>query len=195
MITWEQVPLKEQEKLRSAFCNNPSIKQLETIAADYLKRGDYIKALETKKEITAQWEYVKEVHLKTYHNTVQEAVKLSEIGLPEDKLQVLIQNMLIIFMSCDIIETAYLNANEVLKKFNPDYSLDNFNDIKSVIDVVKNHLKFLQSETGYMDDFIWGDSCDKQYDMIKNKAKSIISKKNNLERWGQNMKKYIDGTL
>lgn len=195
MITWEQVPLKEQEKLRLAFCNNPSIKQLETIAADYLKKGDFIKALETKKEITAQWEYVKEVHLKTYHDTVQEAVKLSEIGLPEDKLQVLIQNMLVIFMSCDIIETAYLNANEVLKKFNPDYSLDNFNDIKSVIEVVKNHLKFLQSETGYMDDFIWGDSCDKQYDMMKNKAKSIISKKNNLKRWGQNMKKYIDGTL
>lgn len=195
MITWEQVPPQEQQKLRLAFVNNPSIKKLDETAIRLQKNRDYIGALKVKEEIAAQWEYIKQTHLEHYKDTIQETVKLSKIGLPEDKLQNLIENMLTIFMACDIIETAHMNANEVLKSYNKNYSLDNFNDLTSLIDRVKAHLKFLQSETGYMDDFAWGDGCDKQYEMTRNKARAIIKKKDNIKRWGQNLKKYIDGTL
>lgn len=195
MITWEQVPPQEQQKLRLAFVNNPSIKKLDETAIRLQKNRDYIGALKVKEEIAAQWEYIKQTHLEHYKDTIQEAVKLSKIGLPEDKLQNLIENMLTIFMACDIIETAHMNANEVLKSYNKNYSLDNFNDLTSLIDRVKAHLKFLQSETGYMDDLAWGEGCDKQYEMTRNKARAIIKKKDNIKRWGQNLKKYIDGTL
>lgn len=195
MMTWEQVPLEEQQKLRVAFCNNPSIKKLDQLATKLQRNGDFIGALNLKKEIEAQWEHVKHIHLKSYDNTVQEAVKLSELGLPDDKVQYVVENMLTIFMACDIIETAYLNANEVIRKHDKSASLDNFNDLTSLIDRVKSHLRFLQNETGYMNDLAWGDGCDKQYEMIKNKARSIMKKKDNITRWGQNLKKYIDGTI
>lgn len=194
-MTWEQVPLEEQQKLRVAFCNNPSIKKLDQLATKLQRNGDFIGALNLKKEIEAQWEHVKHTHMKSYDNTIQETVKLSELGLPDDKVRSLVENMLTIFMACDIIETAYLNANEILKKHDKNTSLDNFDDLTSVIDRVKAHLRFLQSETGYMDDLAWGDGCDKQYEMIKNKARSIMKKKDNITRWGQNLKKYIDGTI
>jgi hypothetical protein len=64
-----------------------------------------------------------------------------------------------------------------------------------MIGIVESHLKFLQTETGYMDDLAWGEGCDKQYEMIRNKARSIMKKKDDINRWGQNLKKYIDGTL
>lgn len=199
MITWEQIPIKEQQALRLAFCNDPSVKQLDFTATKLQKQGDFIRALEIKKQIAAQWEYVKQTHLRDiqpkYDKTVNETVKLSELGLPEDKLQILVENMITIFMACDIIETAHFNANEILKSHDKNASLDNYDDLKTMIDIVKSHLKFLQSETGYMDDFAWGDGCDKQYEMIKNKARSIMKKKDNVERWGQSLKKYIDGTL
>lgn len=195
MMTWEQVPLEEQQKLRVAFCNNPSIKKLDQLATKLQRNGDFIGALNLKKEIEAQWEHVKHTHMKSYDNTIQETVKLSELGLPDDKVRSLVENMLTIFMACDIIETAYLNANEILKKHDKNTSLDNFDDLTSFIDRVKAHLRFLQSETGYMDDLAWGDGCDKQYEMIKNKARSIMKKKDNITRWGQNLKKYIDGTI
>ena len=199
MITWEQIPIKEQQALRLAFCNDPSVKQLDFTATKLQKQGDFIRALEIKKQIAAQWEYVKQTHLRDvqpkYDKTVNETVKLSELGLPEDKLQILVENMITIFMACDIIETAHFNANEILKSHDKNASLDNYDDLKTMIDIVKSHLKFLQSETGYMDDFAWGEGCDKQYEMIKNKARSIMKKKDNVERWGQSLKKYIDGTL
>lgn len=195
MITWEQVPPKEQQKLREAFCKNPSIIKLDQLATQLQRNRDFIGALNTKKEIEAQWEYVKQTYLKSYDNTIQETVKLSQLGLPEDKLQSLVENMLTIFMACDIIETAHLNANDILKSHDKNASLDNFNDLTSFVDRVKAHLKFLQTETGYMDDLAWGDGCDKQYEMIRNKARSIMKKKDDIKRWGQNLKKYIDGTL
>ena len=199
MITWEQVPLKEQQALRLAFVNDPSIKKLDQLAAQLQHNRDFIGALEVKKEITAQWEYVKQTHLKSiqpkYDKTVNETLKLSELGLPEDKLQTLVENMITIFMACDIIETAHFNANEVLKSHNKNASLDNYDDLKTMIGIVESHLKFLQTETGYMDDLAWGDGCDKQYEMIRNKARSIMKKKDDINRWGQNLKKYIDGTL
>lgn len=195
MITWEQIPHQEQQALRLAFCNDPSIKELDQLATQLQHNMDFMGALNVKKEIEAQWEYVKQTHLKSYNKTIQETVKLSQLGLPEDKLQSLVENMLTIFMACDIIETAHMNANEILKKHNKNYSLDNFNDLTSFIDRVKAHLRFLQSETGYMDDLAWGDGCDKQYEMIRNKARSIMKKKDDIKRWGQNLKKYIDGTL
>ena len=98
-------------------------------------------------------------------------------------------------MACDIIETAHFNANEILKSHNKNASLDNYDDLKTMIGIVESHLKFLQTETGYMDDLAWGEGCDKQYEMIRNKARSIMKKKDDINRWGQNLKKYIDGTL
>jgi len=195
MMTWEQVPPEEQQKLRIAFCNNPSIKKLDQLAAQLQHNRDFIGALNLKKEIEAQWEYVKQTHIKSYDKTVQETIKISELGLPNDKLQSLVENMITIFMACDIIETAHMNANEILKKHDKNASLDNFKDLTSFIDRVKAHLRFLKSETGYMDDLAWGEGCDKQYEMIRNKARSIIKKKDDVNRWGQNIKKYMEGTV
>ena len=199
MVTWEQIPLKEQRDLRLAFLNDPLIKKLDLLASQFQNSKLFIEALETRKEIDKKWEHTKKVYLDSvqpkYNETVNETIKLSKLGLPEDKLQALIENMITIFMACDIIDTAYFNANEILRNHDPNASLDNFNDLKNTIDSVQSHLKFLQSETGYMDDLAWGEGCDKHYEMIKNKARSIIKKKDDVSRWGKNLKKYIDGTL
>lgn len=195
MITWDQVPLSEQQALYKAFCDNDDIKQLEKLYNQYYRNNLFIQALEVRKSIDKQWEYVKETYLSKYRDTINNTVKLSQLGLPEDKLQKLVENIITIFMACDIIETAYINANEILKSHDENTSMDNFNDLKYLIDKVKTHLKFLQSETGYMGDFIWGDSCDRLYEMIRNKARAIIKKKDNIKTWGKSLKKYIDGTL
>lgn len=194
MITWEGLPLDERMALRKAFETNPEVIHMEQAASAYQRANNFIKTLEMKKEIDKQWEYVKQVHMEHYMQTINETVKLSSLGLPEETNQMVIENILVIFMACDLIETAHMNANEALKKINKDYSMDNFQDLTSLVGGVKRHLKFLQQETGYMDDLTWGDSCDKQYDMIRNKARAIMKKKDT-SRWGQNLKKYIDGTL
>lgn len=189
MITWEGLPIEERMALRKAFEANKDVIRMEQASMAYQRARNYIKALEMKKEIDKQWEYVKQVHLENHMKTVNEAVKLSSLGLPDEINQIVIENILIIFMACDLIETAYMNANEAIKKVDQNYSIDNFLDLTSLVSKVKNNLKFLQSETGYMDDLAWGEGCDKQYEMIRNKARSIMKKKN-MGDWGKNIQKY-----
>lgn len=194
MITWEGLPLDERMALRKAFEANNEVIHMEQAALAYQRAKNYVKALEMKKEIQKQWDYVKQVHMEHYMKTVNETVKLSSLGLPEEINQMVIENILVIFMACDLIETAHMNANEALKKIDKNYSMDNFQDLTSLVGGVKRHLQFLQTETGYMDDLAWGEGCDKQYEMTRNKARAIMKKKD-MSRWGQNLRKYIDGTL
>lgn len=194
MITWEGLPLDERMALRKAFEANDEVIHMEQAALAYQRAKNYVKVLEMKKEIQKQWDYVKQVHMEHYMKTVNETVKLSSLGLPEETNQMVIENILVIFMACDLIETAHMNANEALKKIDKNYSMDNFQDLTSLVGGVKRHLQFLQTETGYMDDLAWGEGCDKQYEMTRNKARAIMKKKD-MSRWGQNLRKYIDGTL
>jgi len=195
MMTFEQLPKEEQLKLKQAFLKDPGIQKLDNMAIYFQKHNDFIKALETRKEIDRQWEYVKQQHCKDYDNVIEETIKLSELNLPNEVLQPLLENIISIFICCCIIETAHYDANELLKKFNKNYSMDNFQDLVDLINNVKKKLKYLSDETGYMDDLYWYDSCDKFMDMVKNKARSILKKKDSINRWGNNFKKYIDGTL
>ena len=192
-MTWDRIPLEEQLKLRKAFENNEGIKKLDNLASKLQKNKDYIGALECKKEIEARWEHVKNSHCKDYDKVVEETVKLSDLNLPKEILQPFLKNIISIFICCSIIETCHFDANEIIKKANPDYSVDNFSDLVSLIDNVKKKLKYLQETTGYMDDDFWYDTCDKFQIMVNNKAFSILKKKDT--NWSNNLKKYIDGTL
>lgn len=194
-MTWDQIPLEDQKKLRIAFLNNKETQKLDQQASIYQKNGYFIKALECRKEIDSQWEYVKQQYCKEYDDVIEETVKLSDLNLSEEILQPLLENIISIFMCCCIIETSHYDANEILKKVNKNYSMDNFNDIVSLIDSIKKKLNYLQKTTGYMDDLYWYDSIDNFHTMIKNKAKSILKKKDAINRWGNNFKKYVDGTL
>lgn len=194
-MEWSQVPLKEQQALHKAFLNNPSIKKLDSLANTLLKRGDYIGSLNTKKEINSQWEYVKQQHLNSYDKIIEETVKLSDLNLPQETLNTILENILTIFICCDIIETANMNANDAIKKVDKSYSIDNFLDLVDLIGNVKRKLDYLKSSTGYMDDLYWADSCDKHYDMIMNKSKSIIKKKGDINKWGTNLKKYLSNSI
>ena len=41
-----------------------------------------------------------------------------------------------------------------------------------------------------MSDLTWGERCDDMYEMIQNKAKSIIRKQRESKDWGKNAKKF-----
>ena len=192
MITWEDIPGNEQIALRKAFEDNPEIKKLRYDINQLTLSRHYIESLNLNKYVDKLWEEVKASHIANYQKSIEQSVKLSEIGLSQKDIQTVVENILIVFMCCDIIETADLNANEVLKRFDSSYSMDNFCDLKNFIQRIKLQLEFLKRETSYMNDFLWGDSCDKHYEMIRNKARSIITKKGNINLWGQSLKKYLE---
>ena len=72
--------------------------------------------------------------------------------------------------------------NDAIKKFNKQYSIELFDDLKAMVVKAKEKMAFLQKNSGYLDNMIWGENCDNMYDMAKNKAKAIIRKNRELDK-------------
>lgn len=182
-MTWDQIPLKEQQALYKAFYNNPEIKKLQDLASTAQSNKMYIQALQYNQEVTRRWEYIKQRHCQSYDEVVEETVKISDLDLPEDIQNKLLENIITLFMCCDIIEEAHMNANDILKKFNQEYSMDNFLDLKDLVGNIKRKMDYLREKTSFTKNIYWGDSCDKHYQMMMSKARSIIKKKSDTEHW------------
>ena len=50
-------------------------------------------------------------------------------------------------------------------------------------------MKYWGDNSEYLKDNAWGDKCDDMYEMMRNKAKSIIRKRKS-DKWGKNFEKY-----
>ena len=48
---------------------------------------------------------------------------------------------------------------------------------KKLKDLAKAKLEYLKKNGDYMQDVVWADKCDNMYELITNKAKSMVRKK------------------
>jgi hypothetical protein len=93
-------------------------------------------------------------------------------------------------MCCDIIESATIDMNDILRRTEKDASITTFEDLRQILSLAKEKLKYLQETGDYMKDLVWADNCDNMYDMMKSKAASIIRKRHESKSWGKNTEKF-----
>jgi hypothetical protein len=60
-----------------------------------------------------------------------------------------------------------------------------FNDLSRLAKMAKEKLQFLQDNSGYAKDVVWADKCDNMYELLRNKARSIIRRRKNDPNWGK----------
>lgn len=63
-------------------------------------------------------------------------------------------------MACDIIESAVMDADDELRKSDGSLRLSTFDDILEIGKMAREKLRFLNRNSGYMDDSVWGTKCD-----------------------------------
>jgi hypothetical protein len=68
--------------------------------------------------------------------------------------------------------------------------MEMFNDIRQVMEMSEQKLSYLQKNSGYLKDLVWGEKCDNMYDMMLSKAGSIMRKRKNEDEWGKNAEKF-----
>lgn len=131
------------------------------------------------------YEYLKEA------NEEAERIDIGTLNISkEDKAEI---NTLIVtlFMACDIIESATMDFNDVLKRVDDTLVMEQFDDIRNLSKSAKEKLRFLSKSSKLMKDLEWAYKCDDMYEMMKNKAKSILRKRASKD-WGKNMEKFND---
>jgi hypothetical protein len=88
-----------------------------------------------------------------------------------------------------MIESAVMDMDDILHKYDKDLNMEMFNDMRQVMDMCKSKLQYLQENSGYMSDLVWGDRCDDMYSMLKSKAGSIMNKRKTDKNYGSNSDK------
>jgi hypothetical protein len=93
-------------------------------------------------------------------------------------------------MCADIIKSSIQDMDSILHKYDKNMFMEMFNDIRQVMDMSEQKLRYLQQNSGYLKDLVWGERCDDMYDMILSKAGAIMRKMKSDPNWGKNTEKF-----
>ena len=189
MLSVADIPSSIYAELRNRFENAPEVHMLRTEQQLAQRRGDYARALAIGKAIEDDlFPRVLDEYMKMSERDVQTLDSETD-DIPKEDRDVLMEKLMVLFMVCDIMESAVLDMNDVLHRSKPDIDITTFDDIRSVGMLAKEKLRYLQEKGDYMEDLVWADRCDDMYEMISSKARSILRKRRESKTWGVNSKR------
>ena len=175
-------------RIREQFYATPKVRQMEVTRQMYIRNGNLTAALAMAQDIESLYnkcvfEYMEENSQKV------EQVELASADIPVEDKEELMRRMLVCFMCADMIESSVIKMNDILHKYDKDMYMEMFDDIREVMKLSEQKLKYLQENSGYMKDLVWADNCDNMYEMMLNKAGAIMRKRKNDENWGKGKRK------
>ena len=104
-------------------------------------------------------------------------VKSDAAGLPPGDLQKVNTLFVTLYMAIDIMDSCLMDINDTIHKTDRTLSFDKVDDLHSLAALCKQHIERFNGEHGYYSQAAWGDITDNAYQMLYNKAKAIIRKK------------------
>lgn len=176
MLTTKDIPDYMLRHIRDTFDRDTRVVELRT-RQDLLRReGRYREAMKVAESIEYLYTKVVQAYVDEA-NTQSKDIHLDEAGIPEEDVDTLLECVVTLFMACDVIETAIIDADDIIHRTDKEMHFEMFNDIHRLAKLAKDKLRFLQENSGYGHDLVWADKCDNMYEMMRNKARSIIRKR------------------
>lgn len=189
MIDVNDIPQELLDQIKLQFDANPQVCELRVQQQMLMRTGKYDKALELAQRIDCLFSKCVYEYLAESERQV-ETVDVSDMDMPIEDKEKMMQLLLVCFMCADMIESSVIDMDDVLHRYDKTLRMEMFNDIRDVMKMSKQKLKYLQENSGYMKDLVWADNCDNMYEMLKNKARSIMRKRKEGKDWGKNMEKF-----
>lgn len=183
------LPKELLDKIRFGFDTNKDVMLLRTAQQNAQMKGNYQKALDIAKQMDNLWV----ICLDNYMRKVEadgKKISLKTSDMPEQDKDELFNRVMVLFMCCDIIESATIDMNDILRRTQKDASITTFEDLRQTLSLAKEKLKYLQETGDYMKDLVWGEKCDNMYELMQSKAASIIRKRRESKNWGKNTEKF-----
>ena len=185
----QDIPQELYSKIQQSFDSNRDVMLLRTAQQNAQRSGDFGKALKIAKDIEALWVICLDNYMKKAERE-SDVFDTETADIPVKDKDDMLQSVMVMFMACDIIESAAIDMNDVLHKTNPNTNFTLFDDIKQALGLAQEKLKYFNKNGEYMKDLAWADACDNMYLLMRNKAKSIINKRRNDPNWGKNMERF-----
>ena len=184
-----EIPKDLLDRIRISFDTNKDVMLLRTAQQEAQRVGNFQKALHIAQQIDNLWTICLDNYMRKMEAQGKQ-ISLKASDLPEKDKDELFNRVMVLFMCCDIIESATIDMNDILRRTEKDASITTFDDLRQILSLAKEKLKYLQDTGDYMKDLVWADNCDNMYDMMISKASSIIRKRRDSKNWGKNTEKF-----
>ena len=185
----KDLPKELLDRLRSTFDADPKVCEMRVHQQMLMRGGRYKEALEIAQGIELLFSRVVFEYLDSAKDEVEQ-VDVASLEMPVEDKENLMKHLLACFMCADIIKSAIQDMDSILHKYDKNMYMEMFNDIRQVMDMSEEKLHYLQENSGYLKDLVWGERCDDMYDMILSKAGAIMRKQKEDPNWGKNTEKF-----
>jgi hypothetical protein len=172
------------DKIRMSFDTNRDVMLLRTAQQNAAREGNFQKALYVAQQIDELWTICLDNYLRKMEQEAG-AFTMDAASIPEEDRERLVGYTLVLYMCCDIIESAVMDFDDLLKKTRKDASMKMFDDLKQVLGLASEKLSNLQDTGDYMKDMSWAESCDNMYQMFQNKVGALMRKRKTDPNWGK----------
>ena len=189
MNSVNDIPQELMSKLRQSFDADVKVRELRVRQQMLLRSGNYREALEVAQGIDSLFNRVVHEYLEDAKDEVEQ-VEVASLDMPLEDKEDLMRHLLVCFMCADIIKSSVLDMDSILHRYDKNMYMEMFNDIRQMMEMSEQKLSYLQKNSGYLKDLVWGEKCDNMYDMMLSKAGSIMRKRKNEEEWGKNAERF-----
>lgn len=175
-ITLKDLPQDVVNEFKKELLKNEKYRELSNLRQAYIRTGNYMKAMQLFETMNKIEDIFAEQYASMYTREVRKIDELIASMSEEDQTVMhTYGNMLT--MLADMLDTAVMDANQLLDKYHPDYHIEMFDKLKALGAEAKSFLRMLDNSNP--DQFylnLFGDTVDKLYEMSFNKARSFVTK-------------------
>lgn len=183
-MKFEELKLEDQREFLAAFAADPLVRKMEDKFNKYRQRGQYIQAMQMRAKIEDVKARVFDKFVARLDRTA-ERVNLYDTKMTPAQRETMNTLCVTLFMACDIIDSAVVDMKETIKAVDVTMEFIMFDDIKQVIEQARAKIQLMNSASDVAQNVIWGDTADNMYEMMQNKARSVIRKRDAAgKHWG-----------
>jgi hypothetical protein len=183
------LPQELLSRIREQFYATPKIRQMEVTRQMYLRNANFKSALALAQDIEALYNKCVYEYMKENGEQV-EKIDIATMDMPKKDKEDIMRHFLACFMCADIIKSSIQDMDTLLHKYDNGLRMELFNDIRQVMEMCEQKLSYLQQNSDYLKDLVWGEKCDDMYEMILSKAGAIMRKRKKGDDWGRNTEKF-----
>jgi hypothetical protein len=182
------IPQELMSKMRERFEAEPRVRELRVQQQMLMRGGRYDDALSVARQIELLFNRVVFEYIENAESQVEQ-VEIARLDMPIKDKEELMKRLLVCFMCADIIESSVIDMDNILHRYDKNTYIEMFDDIRQVMSMAREKLRYMQQNSGYMKDLVWCEKCDNMYDMMVSKAGSIMRKMKEDPNYGKNGEK------
>lgn len=171
------LPKDLAEAIRYRTTTHPKYIELARKRAAFVRNGNYALAMQTFQAMKKVEDIIIQESIKSY---TKEVVRVEELirSMPEDDRLMMNAYGSMLSMVADMFDALIMDVNQLLNKYHADYRIEMFDKLAQLGKEAKRQVSVLDNarteDTYYTN--LYGDTCDKIYEMTLNKCKSFINK-------------------